>query len=315
MAILGGAVAWPPSAWPQQSRRVLGMLTLTTPTNPVLQSFQDALHDLGWVEGQNLAVVFRGGANVQRLPEMAAELVRSNVDIIFAPTPIQVEAARQATQTIPIVFASHGDPVGVGHVASLARPGGNITGISNLLTDLVAKDLEVLKEALPKATRVGVLWNPTSLSHLHALKSIENAAGRLGIQVQLLAARTAEEIDGALAEMARAGLTAVLVVLSPISFNERVRLAEGALRHRLASVFASRENVQAGGLISYGTETADGFRRAAAYVDKILRGAKPGDLAVEQASKFEMIINLKTAQALGITMPSTLVARADEVIE
>ena len=315
ISLLGGVAAWPLVARAQQPRKVLGMLTLTTPTHPLLQSFQRGLRELGWVEGQNILVEFRGAPAVERLPEMAAELVRMKVDVIFAATSVQVEAARQATKTIPIVFAAHADPVGVGHVVSLSHPGGNITGMSNLLTDLSAKDLEVLKEALPQATRVGVLWNPTSPSQLLALKSVEAAATNLRIQVQMVPARSADEIDGALSAMAQAGITAFLVVSSPVAFNERVRLGEGALKHRLAGIFPNRENVEAGGLISYGPDLADLFRRAATYVDKILKGAKPGDLPVEQATKFEMVVNLKTAKALGLIIPPTLLARADQVIE
>ena len=315
IGLLAGVAAWPPMLRAQPSRKTIGMLTLTTPTNPLIQSFYRELQHLGWVEGQNVVVEFRGGADVSRLPQMAAELASLNVDVIFAPTPIQVEAARQATKTIPIVFASHGDPVGVGHVASLSHPGGNITGMTNLLTELSAKGLEVLREALPHMTKVGVLWNPESLSHVPALKSIQAAASSFRIQLLAVPARSAGEIAGALSTIAQAGITAVLVVNSPIAFNERIRLAEGTLNHRLAGAFPTKENVQAGGLISYGPDQADLFRRTATYVDKILRGAKPSDLPVEQATKFETVINLKTAKALGITVPPTLLARADEVIE
>jgi ABC-type uncharacterized transport system substrate-binding protein len=273
------------------------------------------LRDLGYVEGKNIVIEFRWAERVDQLPELATELVHMNVDVIFAPSSTQVEAARQATKTIPIVFGNHADPVGVGHVASLARPGGNITGLSVLLTDLVVKQLEILKEVVPQAMGIGVLFSPTTPSHRPALQALETAGQMLGVQLQLVPVRTAEDFDGAFAMMARERVGSCLVVTGPISFSQRAHLAELALKYQLPTMFGGREHVEAAGLMSYYSNLNDMARRAAAYIDKILKGAKPADLPVEQASKYELVINLRTARALGLTMPPALLARADEVIE
>jgi putative ABC transport system substrate-binding protein len=249
------------------------------------------------------------------LPELAAELVRMNVDVIFAPSSTMVEPARQATQKIPIVFSNHADPIGTGHVASLPRPGGNITGLSELASELDAKELEILKEVLPRATRIGVLWNPTTPSHAPGLQSVKAAGEKLGLALHMASAATAEEFEAALASMARERVDGFLVVPSPLTLMQGVRLAELALRFRLPGMFSAKENVEAGGLMSYGVDRNDLARRAALYIDKILKGANPADLPVEQASKYELVINLKTAKALGLEIPPTLLARADEVIE
>jgi ABC-type uncharacterized transport system substrate-binding protein len=225
---------------------------------------------------------------VDQLPELAAELVRMNVDIIFAPASTFVEPARQATKTIPIVFANHADPLGTGHVATLARPGGNITGLSVLMTDLAAKNLEILKEALPQITRIGVLWNPTTPSHVPALKSVEAGAEKLGIELRMVPARTIEDFDGAYATMTQEHVGGFLVLGGPSSYAENgVRLAELALKYRLPGIFWFKENAEAGGLMSYSADMLDLYRRSAVYIDKILKGAKPADLPVEQASKYE----------------------------
>jgi putative ABC transport system substrate-binding protein len=226
-----------------------------------------------------------------------------------------VEPARQATKTIPIVFANHADPIGSGHVASLNRPGGNITGLSDLATDLDAKALEVLKEAVPQATRIGVLWNPTTPSQVPGMRSVETAGKRLGLELHLASAATVEDFDGTFASMARVDVGGVFVVPAPITIMHRARLAELALKHRLPTMFGTKENVEVGGLMSYGADRNDLIRRAAVYIDKILKGAKPADLPVEQASKYQLVINLKTAKALSLEIPPTLLARADEVIE
>ena len=238
-----------------------------------------------------------------------------NVDIIVGTSSTMVEAARQATNSIPIVFFAHADPVGIGHIASLARPGGNMTGLSMLLTEMVAKELEILKELVPDATRLGVLWNPTTPSHAVAVKAVEAAGQRLGVQLRLVPLVTVEDTDGAFASLTGGNVSGFLDVISPLSYSQRARLAEAALRHRLPGMYGSKENVVAGGLISYGADIADLARRAAVYIDKILRGAKPADLPVEQASKYQLFINLKTAKTLGLEIPPTLLARADEVIE
>jgi putative tryptophan/tyrosine transport system substrate-binding protein len=238
-----------------------------------------------------------------------------NVDVIFAPSSTFVEAARQVTTSIPIVFALHADPVGLGHVASLSRPSGNITGLSMLLTELAAKELEMTNEAVPSATRIGVLWNPSTPSHPRALQAIEAAGEKLSVELRMVPARTLEDFDGAFSTMTREGVGAFLVVASPLIVAERVVVARLALKHRLPGMFPFKENVQAGGLMSYGADRDDLYRRAATYVDKILKGVKPADLPVEQASKYQFVINLKTAKALGLEIPPTLLARADEVIE
>ena len=280
-----------------------------------VEALRAGLRDLGYVEGKNIVIEFRWADGVEQLPERAAELVRMNVDIIFAPSSTMVEAARQATKTIPIVFANHSDPIGTGHVASLSRPGGNITGLSELTTELNAKALEMLKEAVPRATRIGILWNPTTPSQVPGMQSVEAAGKRLGLELHLMSAATVEDFDGAFVSMARENVGGVFVVPAPIALMQRARLAELALKHRLPTMFGAKEYVEAGGLMSYGADRNDLIRRAALYIDKILKGAKPADIPVEQASKYQLVINLKTAKALGLEIPPTLLARADEVIE
>jgi len=280
-----------------------------------VEALRMGLRDLGYVEGKNITIAFRSAETPDRLPEVAADLVRLNVDVIFATSSTEVEAARRATKTIPIVFATHADPVGLGHVASLARPGGNITGLSMLLTELAAKELEIMKQALPHMTRVGVLLTVTAPSHRPASHAVEAAAQQLGLQVLTVPVRTPEDLDGAFAMMARERVNGFLAVASPLTRSQRARLAELSLKHRLAGMFGTRENVEAGGLMSYAPDLVDLTRRAATYIDKILKGVKPADLPVEQASKYELVINLKTAKALGITIPPVVILRADRVIE
>jgi putative ABC transport system substrate-binding protein len=273
------------------------------------------LRDLGWVEGKNIVIEFRWADTVQQLPELAADLVRMNVDVIFASSSTMVEPARQATKTIPIVFSNHADPLGSGHVASLPRPGGNITGLSELTTELNAKALEILKEAVPHASHVGLLWNPTTPSQVPGLQSAKAAGEKLGLAVDLVSAATAEEFDAAFASMAREGVGGLFVLPSPLTLIQRTHLAELALEHRLPTMFGVRENVEAGGLMSYGADRNDLVRRAALYIDKILKGAKPSELPVEQPTKFQLVINLKTAKAIGLDIAPAMLARADEVIE
>ena len=234
--------------------------------------------------------------------------------MIFAPSSTFVEAARQATATIPIIFAIHADPVGLGHVASLARPGGNITGMSMLLTELAAKELEMMTEAL-QVRRIGILWNPTTPSHSRALQAVEAAGEKLGLELREVPATSLEELEPALATMAQENVGGFVAVGSPLFVGARELLATLALKHRLPGMFSFREQVVAGGLMSYAADINDLHWRAAAYIDKILKGAKPADLPVEQASKFELIVNLKTANELGLTIPTAILARADEVIE
>jgi putative tryptophan/tyrosine transport system substrate-binding protein len=319
ITLLGGAAAWPLAARAQQAAKVarIGHLDLGPASARAsrIEALRAGLRDLGYVEGKNIVIEFRWAERVEQLPELAAELVRMNVDIIFAPSSTMVEPARQATKTIPIVFANHADPIGSGHVASLPRPGGNITGLSMLLTDLVAKELEILAQAIPHATRIGVLWNPTTPSHQLALPAVETAGEKLGVRLVVVPARTADDFEGAFSTMSQAGVAGLLVVASPLFTIQRAPLAELALKHRLPEMVGTREEAEAGGLMSYGADLNDLVRRAALYIDKILKGEKPADLPVEQASKYQLVINLKTAKALGLEVPPTLLARADEVIE
>jgi putative tryptophan/tyrosine transport system substrate-binding protein len=319
ITLLGGATAWPLAARAQQAAKVarIGHLDLGPASARAsrIEALRAGLRDLGYVEGKNIVIEFRWAERVEQLPELAAELVRMNVDIIFAPSSTMVEPARQATKTIPIVFANHADPIGSGHVASLPRPGGNITGLSMLLTDLVAKELEILAQAIPHATRIGVLWNPTTPSHQLALPAVETAGEKLGVRLVVVPARTADDFEGAFSTMSQAEVAGLLVVASPLFTIQRAPLAELALKHRLPEMVGTREEAEAGGLMSYGADLNDLVRRAALYIDKILKGEKPADLPVEQASKYQLVINLKAAKALGLEIPPTLLSVADEVIE
>jgi putative tryptophan/tyrosine transport system substrate-binding protein len=318
---LGGAVAaLPLAARAQQADKLptIGFLALGLPSAYArrIEALRKGLRDLGYTEGKNIVIAFRWADNVDQLPAFAAELVRMNVDVIFANSSTLVEPARQATKTIPIVFSNHADPIGTGHVASLSHPGGNITGLSMLLTELVAKELEILTEAIPRATRIGILWNPTTPSHQLALPAVETTGEKLGVGLVVVPARTADDFKRAFSTISQAGVAGLLVVASPLFTIQRVPLAELALKHRLPEMVGTKEEVEAGGgFMSYGADLDDLYRRAALYIDKILKGAKPADLPVEQASKYQLVINLKTAKALGLDVPPTLLARADEVIE
>ena len=280
-----------------------------------VKALRAGLRDLGYVEGKNIIIEFRWAETVEQLPELAAELVRMKVDVIFASSSTMIEPAHQATKTIPIVFATHADPVGIGHVESLSRPGGNITGLTMLLTDVVAKDLEMFKDALPQATQIGILWNPTTPSHPPALKAVEAAGAALSVSLRMMPVSTVEDFDGAFATMTRERLDGFLVVASPVTISQRARLAELALAHRLPGAFADKLNVEAGGFMSYGPDNDDLTRRAALYIVKILTGTKPADLPVEQPTKFELLVNLKTAKALGLKISESFLQRADKVIE
>jgi putative ABC transport system substrate-binding protein len=320
ITLFGGATAmWPLAARAQQAGNLprIGYLGFgpASAYDTRLEALRAGLRDLGHVEGKNIIIEFRWADRVDQLPELAAELVRMKVDVIFANSSTLVEPARQATQTIPIVFSNHADPVGIGHVASLPRPGGNITGLSMLLTDLVAKELEILSEALPQAKQIGVLWNPTTPSHTPAVRAVEDAAKKLGIRLVLVPGRVARDFDVAFGTMVQEGAAGFLVVPSPLSTSYRTKLAELALKNRLPAMYGHKDYVEACGLMSYGADIVDLNRRAAVYIDKILKGTKPADLPVEQASKYQLAINLKTAKALGLTIPPMLLARADEVIE
>jgi putative ABC transport system substrate-binding protein len=316
-AAAGGVLA-PLAAEAQQPAKVhqIGYLSSQSPVPAErVEALRMGLRDLGYVEGKNIALVFRSAEAGERLAEVAADLVRLKVDVIFATSSTEVEAARRVTKTIPIVFATHADPASLGHVASLARPGGNITGLSVQFTEVVVKELEIMKQALPHMRRIGVVLTLTAPSHRPAAHALEAAAQQLGVQVLTVPVRTLEDLDGAFAMMARERVNGFLFVASPLSRSQRALIAELSLKHRLAGMFGIRENVEAGGLMSYAPDFQDLTRRAATYIDKILKGAKPGDLPIEQPTKFELVINLKTAKALGLTIPQSLLQRADQVIE
>ena len=262
-----------------------------------------------------MTLEFRWAATAEQLPELAAELVRLNVDVIFANSSTEVEAARAATKIIPIVFANHADPVAVGHVSSLARPGGNITGLSVLLTEIVAKQVEIMKQALPQLKRLAVLAVVTAPSTRPGLNAVESAGHRLEIHTQPVLVRTADDLATAFETMARERVNAFLTLQTPLIRSQRATIGKLALKHRLGGIFGAKELVEAGGLLGYFADNTDLTRRAAVYIDKILKGAKPSDLPVEQASNYQLVINLKTAKALGLTIPPSLLARADRVIE
>ena len=282
----------------------------------VWQAFRRALRELGWIEGQNIQIESRWTeSDFTRLPELAADLVRLRVDLIVTRGSTYVEGARKATSSIPIVFVMHADPVGTGHVASVARPGGHITGLALMQTEIYRKELEILISAVSAAKRIAVLWNPDTPSHIPGLKALEESARTLQVQLRPVVARNKADFESAFSTMARAQAQALLVLAFGPYIVERQRLAELALRHRLPTMFNVRDHAEAGGLLSYGTDLNDLSRRGAAYVNKILKGAKPADLPVEQPTKFELVINLKTAKALGLTIPQSLLARADQVIE
>ncbi|HEV2056976.1 MAG TPA: ABC transporter substrate-binding protein [Methylomirabilota bacterium] len=285
--------------------------------SPFLDAFRQGLRELGWVEGQNIVIDYRfAEGRFDRLPDLAAELVRLKVDIIVAVSTPGVVAAKNATETIPIVMISVGDPVGLGLIASLARPGGNVTGLSySAGLEIVGKQLELLKETVPKIRRVAILSNPANPSHPPAIRELNVAARSLGVRLQFLEARGPNEFDGAFAAMATERVGALLVLTDGVFILHRTQLADLAARSRLPGAHGTREMVEAGGLMSYGPSLRDLYRRSAAYVDKILKGAKPGDLPVEQPTKFALVINLKAAKALGLTIPPSLLQRADEVIQ
>ena len=293
----------------------VGFGTLAAAANRV-EALRAGLRDLGYVEGKNLVIEFRWSDTVEQMHEAAAELARMKVDIIFATSSTESESARRATNTIPIVFATHADPVGVGHVSSLARPGGNMTGLADIQSVITPKRLEILKATVPQVTRFGVLWSPTAPSYRPFLQAAEATGGKLGVQLLTVSVSTVADYDGAFAKMAQGRVGAVLVHGSTLtSRHNRPLLAELALKHRLPTMFGVRDNVVDGGLMSYGPDHLDLTRRAAIYIDKILKGAKPAELPVEQASKYQLVINLKTARAIGLTIPPSIVARADEIIE
>jgi putative ABC transport system substrate-binding protein len=318
-----GLLAAPLVAEAQQAAKVarLGYLASNLAASPHLhEAFRQGLRDLGYFESRNVVFEYRDAeGKLERLRALAAELVALKVDVIVAGggTPAAL-AAKQETRTLPIVFTAAADPVTDGLVPSLARPGSNVTGLSLLIPDLVGKRLEQFKQAVPGISQVAVLWQPGGLgerTESDMLKEAEAAARALGVRLQFVEARGPADFERAFSDMTRARADALTVLPSPTFLYERRRLVDLAAKNRLPTVFAFREYVDAGGLMSYGPDIADMYRRAATYVDKILKGAKPADLPVEQPTKFELVINLKTAKALGLTIPPSLLLRADEVIQ
>jgi putative ABC transport system substrate-binding protein len=288
---------------------------LADPPSAERQAFLEGLRDLGYVVGQNLIIEYRSAAwNRELLPDLASELVDRKVDVIVA-VPGAIDAARDATKTIPIVVTSARDPVETGLVASLARPGGNITGTAEPAVDLAGKRLELLKQALPKVSRVAVLWNPNSEGDLLQWNATQAAARRLGVLLQSLEVKDPRDFPDVFSVLRGKRADALITFVSPLTTAFRPIIVEFATQTRLPTVFAVREDVVAGGLLSYAQSLPDSFRRAAYFVDKILKGAKPADLPVEQPTKFELVINLKTAKALGLTIPQSILLRADQVIE
>ena len=321
LTLLGGVVAATPlAASAQEARKLprigfLGNSTATLEAN-LVGPFRDGLRDLGYVEGRNILIEYRWAeGNYERFPSLIAELIALKADVIVtAGTPAAV-AVKKATASIPLVMVAVGDPVGTGLVASLGRPGGNATGLTSIAPELEGKRLELLKEVLPKVSRVAVLWNPANAYQIGSEKEVQAAAKVLHILVASLPVRNREQLGNALAAISREHADAVLVLADRLFLHNRERIADFVITNRLPAMNAYRELVEAGGLISFGPSYAVMHRQAATYVDKILKGAKPADMPVEQPAKFELVINLKSARALGITIPQSVLARADEVIQ
>ncbi len=323
LVILALGLFWAPlAAEVQQATHVsrIGWLSPGVPRpghDPPVDAFRQGLREVGYVEGQNLVMAYRGAeGRIERLPDLAAELVQLQVAVIVAVGTAATRAAQGATHTIPIVMTGTNDPVAQGFVASLARPGANITGLSNLMADLPSKRLEILKEMVPHSARIAVLVNPDNPPAKSVLNTLTVTAQALRLHLHIVELRHAEELDTAFAAVTQEGADALMVLSDPLLMDDLLgRVADLATKSRLPAMYDWKPDVEAGGLMSYGTSLPERHRRAATYVDKIFKGAKPADLPVEQSTKFELIINLKTAQALGITIPPPLLVLADEVIK
>jgi putative ABC transport system substrate-binding protein len=300
----------------QQGGKIWRIGVLGDTPGPHWEAFQQSLRDLRYVEGRNIIIERRYAQGViARFSDLAAELVRLRVDVIVTEGGAATQAAKKATSTIPIVMTIVGDPVGSGLVASLARPGGNISGSASLSFELTAKQLELLKETLPALTKVAFLWNPAEPFHQMALKSVEAAARRLRVQLHIVGMQESNQLDGAFAAVTKDRPDALLVLPTTRLDALQIRLAELTIQSRLPALYNKSAFAEAGGLMAYGARYLDFFQRAAAYVDKILKGANPGDLPVEQPTRFELVVNAKTAKALGIKIPNSILVRADKVIE
>jgi len=313
-----GLLAGPLPAEAQQAGKVyrIGYLSNRTRIGSREETFRQTLRDLGYVEGQNIVIVkIKKSRKPDRIPALADELVRLRVDMLFAPSTRRALAAKNATRTIPIVFLSAVDPVAVGLVDTLARPGGNLTGVTHIAPELAGKRLELLKEIIPKLSHVAVLWHPGNLGSEQIWKESQLSARGLGLQLHSMEVTSADKFEGAFQEATKARSAALAVTLSSLINSNRRRIAELAIKNRLPSIYSDSRPVRSGGLMSYATNRIEQYRRAATYVDKILKGAKPADLPVKQPTKFELVINLKTAKALGITIPPSILYRADKVIK
>jgi putative tryptophan/tyrosine transport system substrate-binding protein len=322
ITLVGSAVAaWPLAARAQQPGRIwrIGFLFGAIPPAQFAsegRGFTEGMRQLGYLEGKDFVIEWRSAeGQYARLPDLAAELVRLQVDVIVLGSPPTIHPVQQATRTIPIVMGYSTDPVGNGYVASLARPGGNTTGLAGSSDDSAPKQLELLAALVPKLSRVGLLTNPGSSTSSALIKRVQAAANQTGLLLMLVEARTPQEIENAFAALAKQNLRAVIVGGDPMFFTERKRLTQLALNNRMASIFSLSEYALAGGLMSYGEDLQGFYRRAASFVDKILKGAKPDDLPIEQPTRFNLVINRKTADALGLTIPPELYIFADEVIE
>jgi len=320
ISLLGGAAAWPLRAGAQQAGKVyrIGVLEMTSATLNVanVYALRAGLRQLGYFEGQNLVIEYRSAdGRDDRFPGLARELLALKVDVIVTRGTPAAKAVKNATSTVPVVMTASGDPVGVGLVTSLARPGGNITGLSAIVGELSPKRLELIREIVPGLARIAVLANTSNDAVRRDWARIETAARSLGVQSQLLDLRESDALGPTFDDASARRADALVVVIDAITQANQQRIVDLAMKHRLPAIYSSREFVDAGGLISYGVSYPDLYRRAATYVDKILKGTKPADLPVVQPTKFELVINLKTAKALGIEVPPTLLARADEVIE
>jgi putative ABC transport system substrate-binding protein len=318
LAILVGYLGMPVMAYPQQPRlprRIAVVLVGFSPEDSEAQAFRQGLRDAGYSEGRDLVLEWRSAeGNYARVPSVVAEVVRTKPDVIVIESTLAVRAAKQATATIPIVIAVAADPVGLGLVESLARPGGNITGLSMMMTDLGTKRVQLLKEAMPGLKRLGVLRDPSLFWHSKAFEDLAAAAKSMGVNVTVVSAQRPTEFEGAFSTLRRGRVQALYVIDNAFYATQRTAILGLAAQSRLPVTYGSRAWAEHGALLSFSADFSDMFRRAAGYVDKVLKGAKPNDLPIEQPTKFQLVVNLKTAKALGITIPESILLRADEVI-
>jgi putative ABC transport system substrate-binding protein len=317
IAALGGAAAWPLAARGQQPAKpvVIGILSAAGDFhNSLFNAFRQELRKLGYIDGRNAMFEFRSAdGDFPRLPKLAVELVRMPVDIILTDGPPAALAAKEATRTIPIVMATVGDPIKQGIVDNIARPGGNITGFTLLSSELSSKRFDLLKDIYPAMGRVGVLWNP--VNSLPQFSATQEAGGRLGVAIESVQSKSPDTIANAIDEIARHGASALIVLPDGLFWNHRKVVIGRAAVHGLPAIYPEREYADDGGLAAYGPSVSENFRRAAGYIDRILKGTKPADLPIQQPTKFELVINLKTAKALGLTVPNNVLVAADDVIE